>query len=118
MRSTRRPAWRCGGCRSTAQPWPSAARRRFMRNRARRRAVIAVAILLVIAVAAFGWRAFRPGPLTFAGGSTVPLSDYHAADPTGVPAELAGADLVKRGQHIARLPDCMLCHTPPDGKVY
>jgi len=89
-----------------------------MRNRARRRAVIAVAILLVIAVAAFGWRAFRPGPLTFAGGSTVPLSDYHAADPTGVPAELAGADLVKRGEYLARVADCMVCHTAPDGKVY
>ena len=30
---------------------------------------------------------FRHGPLAFAGGRTVALADYHAADPTGVPAE-------------------------------
>src|SRR5258707_1677022 len=89
-----------------------------MHNRAARRAVIAIAIIVLIALAAFGWKAFYPGPLTFAGGSTVPLSDYHAADPTGVPAELAGADLVKRGEYLARVADCMVCHTAPDGKVY
>jgi len=89
-----------------------------MHNRAARRAVIAIAIIVLIALAAFGWKAFYPGPLAFAGGPTVPLSDYHAADPTGVPAELANADLVKRGEYLARAADCLVCHTTRDGKPY
>jgi mono/diheme cytochrome c family protein len=89
-----------------------------MHNRAARRAVIAVAIIVLIALAAFGWKAFYPGPLAFAGGPTVPLSDYHAADPTGLPAEFANADLVKRGEYLTRAADCLVCHTAPDGKQY
>ena len=89
-----------------------------MRNRAGRRAVIAIAILLLIAVAAVGWKTLYPGPLAFAGGSTVALSDYHAADPTGVPAGFASADLVKRGEYLARAADCRVCHTAPGGKNY
>jgi mono/diheme cytochrome c family protein len=70
------------------------------------------------AIAAGGAKAFYSGPLAFAGGSTVELSDYRAANPTGVPAELASADAVKRGQYLARAADCMVCHTAPGGKPY
>ena len=50
-----------------------------------------IVILLVLIVAGFvGWRQFNPGPLAFAGGSTVALADYKDANPTGVPASLAG----------------------------
>jgi mono/diheme cytochrome c family protein len=56
--------------------------------------------------------------MAFAGGSTVALADYHGADPTGVPAELAGADPVKRGEYLARAADCMVCHTVPGGASY
>jgi mono/diheme cytochrome c family protein len=48
----------------------------------------------------------------------VALADYHAADPTGVPADLAGADPVKRGEYLARAADCMVCHTTPGGAPY
>ena len=89
-----------------------------MRSRAGRRAVIIIGIIVLIALAAYGWRVLYPGPLAFAGGSTAALSDYHAADPTGVPAELANADLVKRGEYLTRAADCLVCHTVPDGKPY
>ena len=60
----------------------------------------------------------NPGPMAFAGGSTVALADYHAADPTGVPASLSKANLVERGEYLARAADCLVCHTAPGGKDY
>ena len=60
----------------------------------------------------------HPGPLAFAGGSTVALADYHEANPTGVPADLAKADIVKRGEYLAKAADCMVCHTAPGGADY
>jgi mono/diheme cytochrome c family protein len=84
----------------------------------RRTSTAAVAFIALIALGAFGWRVFNPGPLAFAGGSTVALSDYHAADPTGVPANLASADPVKRGAYLARAADCVVCHTAPGGKAF
>jgi mono/diheme cytochrome c family protein len=89
-----------------------------MRNAGRRSAVIATAIVVVIALAVVGWKIFNPGPMAFAGGTAVALSDYHAADPTGVPADLANADPVKRGEYLARAADCLVCHTAPDGEKY
>ena len=84
----------------------------------RRSTIIAIVVVVLIAVAAIGWRMLNPGPLAFAGGSTVALADYHAADPTGVPADLAQADVVKRGEYLARAADCLICHTVPGGKDY
>ncbi|MGA9008976.1 MAG: cytochrome c, partial [Xanthobacteraceae bacterium] len=78
-----------------------------------------VIILLILIVAGFvAWRQFNPGPLAFAGGSTVALADHKDANPTGVPASLAGADVVKRGEYLARAADCMVCHTAPGGQAY
>jgi mono/diheme cytochrome c family protein len=74
--------------------------------------------LVAIAAAALAWKTFGPGPMAFAGGSTVTLADYRAADPTGVPADLANADIVRRGEYLARAADCMVCHTRPDGAEY
>jgi len=88
-----------------------------MRNAATR-IRIAIAVIVVIILAAFGWRVIYPGPTAFAGGPTVALADYHAANPTGVPADLAAADPVKRGEYLARAADCLVCHTAPDGKDY
>jgi mono/diheme cytochrome c family protein len=79
--------------------------------------VVAVTVVLVV-LAVFGWRALNPGPMAFAGASTVALSDYHAANPTGVPANLTNADVVKRGEYLARAADCLVCHTAPGGKDY
>ena len=84
----------------------------------RARGIILAIIVLLIIAAVFAWKLFNPGPTAFAGGSTVSLADYHAADPTGVPADLARADVVKRGEYLARAADCMVCHTAPDGTEY
>jgi mono/diheme cytochrome c family protein len=77
-----------------------------------------VIVLVLIAAAVFAWRQFNPGPLAFAGGSTVALADYKDANPTGVPAALANADVVKRGEYLARAADCVVCHTAAGGQSY
>jgi hypothetical protein len=79
--------------------------------------VLVAAIVLVVAGVVL-WRVFNPGPMAFAGGTSVPLADYHAANPTGVPADLEGADVVKRGEYLARAADCVVCHTSPGGQQY
>ena len=84
----------------------------------RRTALVLVIILILIVAAVFAWRRFNPGPLEFAGGSTVALADYKDANPTGVPASLAGADQVKRGEYLTRGADCMACHTAPGGEPF
>jgi mono/diheme cytochrome c family protein len=84
----------------------------------RRAALVIVIILVLIVATVFAWRRFNPGPLDFAGGSTVALADYKDANPTGVPASLAGADVVKRGEYLARAADCLVCHTAPGGQAY
>ena len=84
----------------------------------RRGATVIVAAILLVALGMYGWHLFNPGPMAFAGGSTVSLADYHAADPTGVPAELVNADQIKRGEYLARAADCEVCHTAPGGAAY
>jgi mono/diheme cytochrome c family protein len=84
----------------------------------RARGILIVVIVVLIVPAVLGWRTFNPGPMAFAGGSTVALSDYHDADPTGDPAALANADPVKRGEYLARAADCLVCHTAPGGAQY
>src|ERR1700683_1983105 len=84
----------------------------------RTRGILIVVIVVLIALAVLGWRIFNPGPMAFAGGSTVALADYHEADPTGVFPALANADPVKRGEYLARAADCLVCHTAPGGAQY
>ncbi len=85
----------------------------------RTRWTAAIVVLAVLAaLATYGWHFFNPGPMAFAGGSTVALADYHGADPTGVPAELTNADLIKRGEYLARAADCEVCHTAPGGSAF
>jgi mono/diheme cytochrome c family protein len=84
----------------------------------RTRGIMLAILVLLIVAAVFAWKIFGPGPMAFAGGSTVALGEYHAADPTGVPADLANADVVKRGEYLARAADCMVCHTAPGGAQY
>src|SRR5262244_239387 len=83
-----------------------------------RRFAIVVAAIVIVAVSVVAWLIFGPGPLAFAGGSTVALADYHESNPTGVPAELAKADIVKRGEYLAKAADCLVCHTAPGGEDY
>ena len=85
----------------------------------RSKGLIIAAIVIVAAVAAglFFWLV-GPGPMAFAGGQTVTMSDYREADPTGVPANLAGADQIKRGEYLIRAADCEVCHTAPGGAAF
>ena len=84
----------------------------------RRITTTAIAAIILAAIGFFAWRTFNPGPLAFAGSSTVALADYHQANPTGVPPGLAKADIVKRGEYLARAADCMVCHTAPGDAEY
>jgi mono/diheme cytochrome c family protein len=84
----------------------------------RRIAIAVIAIVVIVAVGIFAWLAFSPGPLAFADGSMVALADYHEANPTGVPANLAKADVVRRGEYLAKAADCVVCHTAPGGEAF
>ena len=84
----------------------------------RTRGTILIAFVLLIIAAVFAWKIFNPGPTAFAEGSTVALADYRAANPTGVPADLANADIVKRGEYLARAADCRACHTVSRDRPY
>jgi mono/diheme cytochrome c family protein len=87
-------------------------------TRGRKRLVGALAVIALIVVAGVAWIAGGPGPMDFAGGQKVALADFRGGDPTGVPAALAQADLVKRGEYLARAADCLVCHTAPGGRDY
>ena len=84
----------------------------------RGRGIILGIVVLLIVAAGLAWKLFNPGPMAFAGGSTVAFSDYHAADPTGVPADLKNADVVKRGEYLARAADCFACHTVSRDRLF
>jgi len=88
-----------------------------MRPAVRRILVAGVAIAAVALVAGL-WFLRGPAPMAFADGPKVALADYPGTDPTGVPAPLAKASLVERGEYLARAADCMVCHTAPGGKEY
>jgi mono/diheme cytochrome c family protein len=84
----------------------------------KRKLGIAVLVVVVIVLAGVGWIVLGPGPLDFAGGKTVSLAEYKDGNPTGVPAPLADADLVKRGEYLAQAGDCAACHTIKGGKPF
>jgi len=83
-----------------------------------RRVAIALAVLAVALLGVAAWLVVIPGPMTFASGSPVALADYKGPDPTGVPKELAEADLIKRGEYLAHAADCIACHTVPGAQAY
>jgi hypothetical protein len=76
-----------------------------------RKTIIVVAAIVLVVAGVVLWRVFNPGPLAFAGGTSVPLVDYHATNPTGAPADLNGADVVRRG-NISRAPPTAWCVIP------
>lgn len=79
---------------------------------------IVFAVVVIAALGFVGWLFLGRDPMSFAGGSTVALADYRGADITGVPAQLASADLVKRGEYLAHAADCQACHTAPGGAPF
>jgi len=88
-----------------------------MRRAVRRTLVVGSAIVVVVLAVGL-WVLRGPGPLDFAGGPKVAVADYRGGNPTGVPASLAKASLVERGEYLARAADCMVCHTTPGGQAY
>ena len=82
------------------------------------RYLLGAVVIVAIAVAGGVWFVRGPGPLAFAGGSSVKLADFKGSDPTGVPASLAKDDIVKRGEYLAKAADCMVCHTTRGGREY
>lgn len=80
-------------------------------NQPGRKVAIAVAVLVAIGLLGASWIVYGPSPLDFAGGKRVDLDAYSAANPSGVPQQLATADLVTRGEYLARAADCEACHT-------
>jgi mono/diheme cytochrome c family protein len=79
---------------------------------------IIVAVVVVIALGFAAWLYLGRYPTSFAGGSTVTLEDYKGANVTGVPAQLASADIVKRGEYLIHAADCQACHTAPGGAPF
>ncbi len=89
---------------------------RFARIK-RRPLLIMFTVLVLIAVVAL-YFIVGPGPMAFSKGRKVDLADYHATNPSGVPAALAQASLIKRGEYLAKAADCLVCHTAKDGEAY
>jgi mono/diheme cytochrome c family protein len=85
---------------------------------ATRRILLGTVAVIVIAAAGGIWIIRGPGPMAFAEGPKVALADYKPGDPTGVPASLAKASQVERGEYLAKTADCMVCHTASGGKEY
>src|SRR5262249_23736847 len=65
-----------------------------------------------------GWLYMGRDSMSFASGSTVALADYKSGAVTGVPAQLASADPVKRGEYLIHAADCQACHTAPGGAPF
>src|SRR5262249_7973822 len=59
-----------------------------------------------------------PGPTGFSKGPKVALAQYQGKDPSGVPAALAEASAVKRGEYLTVAADCMVCHTAHGGEPF
>ena len=78
----------------------------------------AVAVIVVGALLFTGWLFLGRDPMSFAGGSTVALADYKDGPITGVPPQLASADLAKRGAYLIHAADCQACHTAPGGAPF
>jgi mono/diheme cytochrome c family protein len=87
-------------------------------NSAARRILIGAIAIAVVLLAAGVWILRGPGPMAFSDGKKVTLADYKSADPTGVPASIAGKSMVERGAYLTRAADCVACHTSGGGKEY
>ncbi|MFT3730258.1 MAG: cytochrome c [Hyphomicrobium sp.] len=83
-----------------------------------KRAVWILVALAAVACVIAGWIIYVPGATAFVGGGTVALADYKEGSPTGVPASLASADVVTRGEYLTRAADCEACHTAKGGVPY
>jgi mono/diheme cytochrome c family protein len=77
--------------------------------------IIGVVVLVILAVVA--WIVFKPGPLAFADGKKVALSEFNGKV-TGTPADFTETDPLARGKYLAEAADCEACHTTEGGKRF
>ena len=90
-----------------------------MKPASRRRTIVLFVLAVILLAGAGGaWMLLPLGALSFAGGHPVPLADYKGPTPTGVPAELRAADLVRRGEYLTKAADCEICHTTRGGQPF
>ena len=75
------------------------------------------AFIVVAGLCLMAWILGAPGPMSF-GGKGVALADYRGPSPVGAPAELAGSNIVTRGEYLTRAADCAACHTAKGGKEF
>jgi mono/diheme cytochrome c family protein len=80
--------------------------------------LLIILALALVFCAGFAFYLRGPGPTDFAGGPKVDLAAYKEANPTSVPSSMQGADLLSRGEYLARAADCMVCHTARGGTEY
>jgi mono/diheme cytochrome c family protein len=86
-------------------------------SRVNRRPLIALVVVVLIAAVAL-FLLVGPGPMAFSKGRKVDLADYRGTNPSGVPAALAQASLIKKGEYLAKAADCLVCHTAKGGEAY
>ena len=80
--------------------------------------LLIVLALALVFCAGFAFYLRGPGPTDFAVGPKVDLAAYKEVNPTSVPSSMQGADLLSRGEYLARAADCMVCHTAHGGTEY
>ncbi|HEX4764056.1 MAG TPA: cytochrome c [Usitatibacter sp.] len=74
-----------------------------------RRPVLALIVVAAAGIGAFVWTAMHPGPLPMpVGGIAKP-----AAQSTN-----AATRMIERGEYLARMGDCVACHSEPTGKPF
>ena len=78
--------------------------------------MILVVVVIILGVALYF--VVGPGPMSFSKGRKVDIADYRMANPSGVPAALAQASLIKKGEYLAKAADCRVCHTAKGGESY
>src|SRR5882724_2771496 len=88
--------------------------RSTQRGSATRSLIIGVVVIALIAAAFGAWLVLGPGPMDFAGGKR----GAPGSGAAGVPAELANASLIQRGEYLARAADCQACHSTEGGQSF
>jgi mono/diheme cytochrome c family protein len=77
-----------------------------------------IGAVVVVAIAVTAWVVIKPGPMAFADGKKVSLSEYTAGKPTGVPHDFTESDPLARGKYLAEAADCEACHTAEHGERF
>ena len=75
-----------------------------------RRPVLALIVVALVAVGIFVWNAMHPGPLPAPAAGTHPVKTGQATN--------EATKVIERGEYLARMGDCVACHSEPTGKPF